>query len=115
MFFSKSLKQVVVMTAVFLFPLLPALAQQPSGIRGIVTDPTGAVIPDATITLTSASGEKFTAISSADGTYVVRGLPAGVYQLNASAAGFAAYLRPGVQVSAGAMRNVDIKLQIEIQ
>jgi Carboxypeptidase regulatory-like domain len=115
MFFSKALKNFVLMTAVLLFPLLPALAQQAAGLRGLVTDPTGAVIPGATITLTSASGEKSMATSGADGTYILRGVPAGVYQLSASAAGFASYLRPGIQVSAGATRALDIKLQIEIQ
>ncbi len=115
MFFSKTIQHFVLMIAVFLFPLLPALAQQGSVLHGVVTDPTGAVIPNATITLTSATGEKSTATSGADGTYVLRGVPAGVYQLNASAEGFASYLRPGVQVAAGATRAPDIKLQIEIQ
>ncbi len=115
MFFSKALKLFVLMTAVVLSPILPALAQQGAGLRGLVTDPTGAVIPDATITLTSATGEKSTATSGADGSYVFRSLAPGVYQLNVSAAGFAAYLRPGVQVTAGATRALDIKLQIEIQ
>lgn len=115
MFFSKSLKHFLWMTAMFLFSLLPAAAQQATALRGVVTDPTGAVIPDATITLTSATGEKSTATSGADGTYTLRGVPAGIYQLNASAAGFAAYLRPGLQVATGAMRNLDIKLQIQIQ
>ena len=115
MFFSKALKLFVLMTAVVLWPILPTLAQQGASLRGLVTDPTGAVIPDATITLTSATGEKSTATSGADGNYVFRNLAPGVYQLNVSAAGFASYLRPGVQVTANVTRALDIKLQIEIQ
>ena len=60
MFFSKALKLFVLLTTVVLSSILPAVAQQGTGLRGLVTDPTGAVIPDATITLTAATGEKST-------------------------------------------------------
>src|SRR4051812_12337409 len=115
MFFSKALKHFVLMAAVFLMPFLSAMAQQGTCLRGLVTDPTSAVIPDAAITLTAATGDKSTAISGADGCYVFRGLPSVGDRMTVSAAGFAPYLRPGFQVAAGATNALDIKLQIEIQ
>ncbi len=114
MFFFKRLKFFAVAVAV-LSCVVPAVAQQGGGLRGTVTDPTGAVIPGATVVLQSATSAKYTATSGADGTYVLRGVPAGTYQLNVVAGGFASYMRPAVQVAADAVRSLDVKMQIELQ
>ncbi|HEX9004885.1 MAG TPA: carboxypeptidase-like regulatory domain-containing protein, partial [Blastocatellia bacterium] len=59
--------------AVFLVTLaIPCLAQiTTTGIRGIVRDPSGAVIPGATIKLTDeATGIEQTTVSSSDGGFI---------------------------------------------
>jgi Carboxypeptidase regulatory-like domain len=114
MFVSK-MKYVAMLLA--LIPCLPTalMGQQAASVHGVVADPTGAVIPGAIVTLTSAKAEKFTATSGGDGTYQIRSVPQGVYQLTVSAGGFAAFLRAGVIVTAGAAKTLDVKLEIEIQ
>jgi hypothetical protein len=83
-------------------------------IRGSVTDPSGAVIPNATITATSASGQTFTAVSDSGGAYLLRGLPPSTYSMTAVAAGFAAKTTPAIAVTAGAPKHLDIALVIEV-
>ena len=91
-------------------------APSPSGtLRGQVTDPSGAVIPQAVITITSASGKSFTATSDSGGSYVVRALPPGTYSVKATAPGFAAYASPAVVIAAGPSKRLDVALAIEIE
>ena len=65
-------------------------AQDNAGLTGVVTDTTGAVIPDTTITLTNpARGLKFSAKTNNDGSYRFPNVPpAGAYVLSFSHAGF---------------------------
>jgi hypothetical protein len=70
---------------------VPALAQSTTSgtITGTVVDPTGAVIPGATITVTDLSTKaKRTTVSSAEGQYVLVDIPPGNYSVLASKAGF---------------------------
>ncbi len=61
----------------------------PGQIGGYVTDPTGAVIANARITLTSSdNGISRTAASDASGRWIIAGLPSGNYKINAESAGF---------------------------
>src|ERR1017187_4739063 len=70
--------------------LLSAQAQTGS-IRGTVADPSGAVVPSATVTLTSASGASRFALSGGDGAFVIDQLDSGSYTLSANAEGFAPF------------------------
>jgi hypothetical protein len=61
----------------------------PGQIGGYVTDPTGAVIANARITLTSSeNGISRTAASDASGRWIIAGLPSGNYKIKAESAGF---------------------------
>ena len=94
-----------------------ATAQSPAStgsIRGSVADPSGALIPQATITATSASGQVFTATSDSGGVYTLRGLPPGTYTLKTTAQGFSVNINQGVIVTAGAPKHLDIALVIEV-
>src|SRR5580692_9074721 len=88
----------------FIFAALPfaAMAQQtPAGgatVHGMVVDPDDALIPGATVTLTSASGKAQTTVSKDDGTYTFHGVAAGTYSLTATATGFASFANPAVAV-----------------
>jgi hypothetical protein len=82
--------------------------------RGSVLDPSGAVIPNASITATSSSGQTYSAVSDGAGAYVVRGLPSGTYSVKATASGFAAFAQSGVIVSAGSALRLNIALVIEV-
>lgn len=59
-----------------------------AGVSGRVTDPTGAVVASATITLRDASGKTRQTTTGTDGSFHLTELPAGRYDLMATATGF---------------------------
>src|SRR5262245_51788394 len=69
----------------------PVIAQNPTGsIRGVVRDQQGAVILNASVTVTNkATGAVRTANTGGDGIYAVENLPAGDYEIKIEATGFA--------------------------
>ena len=68
------------------------LAQTPTGaIEGEVTDPTGATVPNAQVTITEVATSRTIPLSTGvDGRYSVRNLLPGVYRIKVEAQGFAA-------------------------
>jgi protocatechuate 3,4-dioxygenase beta subunit len=75
-----------------LFSAAPAWAQTASTalVLGTVTDPGGAVVPDATVSLTNtATNETKTLTTNSAGQYVFPGIAPGTYTLKVSKAGFA--------------------------
>ena len=65
-------------------------AQTASGtLRGRITDPSGAVIPKATVIATTADGKSATAVTNSQGIYEFKGLAPGDYTVTATAKGFA--------------------------
>ncbi len=93
----------------------PLFGQANTGaLRGQVTDPTGAVIPQAQVTATSAGGKASSAQADGGGAYQVRGLQPGTYSITASSPGFASYTST-VTVAPGQSRTLNIALQIETQ
>ena len=91
-------------------------AQTASGtLRGRVTDPTGAVIPQATITATGSTGQKTTAVTNNQGTYELKGLSAGSYTITTAAKGFAVSTEQNFAISADQVQQFDIALEIQVQ
>lgn len=83
-------------------------------IHGQVADPTGAVVPNATVTVLNAGGQTVaTATSSATGAYEVHGLAPGTYTLQAKAEGFAIYASKPITIAPGQSRQRDIALTIQ--
>ncbi len=82
-------------------------------INGTVTDNTGAVVPNATITVTDeAKGTNFTAQSNESGEFVVQRLIPDPYDVKVTATGFNAFEEQHVQVNADASPKVDAKLNV---
>lgn len=91
-------------------------AQAGSGVlRGRVTDPSGAVVVKAVVSITSAQTGTKTAITNGQGRYEIRDVTAGTYSLTAVARGFALFRRENVIVSASRTENLNISLKIEQQ
>lgn len=91
----------------------PAAAQYRAGIQGSVTDSSGAVIPDASVTLTSKeTGISKTATSNASGTYVFNGLAPGNYSLSAEKTGFKKGVVENLRVGAEQMQSVVVQLEV---
>lgn len=92
-----------------------AMAQQQTAeLTGNVTDPTGAAIPGATITVTnSLRGIKVTAESNAAGQYIVPLLPpANGYEITVAEKGFQTSTRTGITLQVAQTAEVNIALSI---
>ncbi len=94
----------------------PAAGAPTVTVRGHIADPSGALIPDAKVTIANALGvtQKSTT-SDAAGSYTVTGLPAGSYIVQASVDGFAPFTSPTIKIEAGQSKRVDISMAIEAE
>jgi hypothetical protein len=85
-------------------------------IRGHITDPTGALIPGAKITVTTPDGKTAgTATADASGAYEVRGLAPGQYIVRAEYAGFASFQSQPITLNANQSKRVDIAMAIQVE
>ena len=83
------------------------------GINGTVTDNAGAVVPGATVTITEVdTGAVKTAPSSSGGEFLFQDLPLGTYTVTVSASGFSTVKTDKVNVSAGVIFTLPVKLPI---
>lgn len=89
------------------------MAQAPTGtISGVVTDDTGAVIPNATVTITNkATNISRTATTNAEGAYTAPALNAGDYEVRAEVKGFRTLVRAAT-VQAGESTQVNMPMQL---
>src|SRR5438874_343198 len=80
---------------------LPVFGQKVTGtIRGIVTDPTGAVVPNAQVTAKNVStGEERNATSNSAGEYSFPELTPGTYDVSVTGANFKEFVAKGVQLN----------------
>src|SRR6059058_4111655 len=84
---------------ILLATLLVAHAQSSTSLRGVITDPTGAVIPGAVVSLTNqGTGFKRQTLSGEDGVYQFLQAPPGTYEVTAEKAGFTTVARDTVQL-----------------
>lgn len=82
-------------------------------LSGSVTDPNGAVVPGATVTVkSSATGITRTVTSGDDGSYQIIGLPPGNYEVTATAATFKKVVISPVKISIGQNSALGIKLEV---
>ena len=80
---------------------------------GTVTDPTGAAIANARVTLTNpATDLKLTTTTNSSGNYTVKEVPPGVYKITVEASGFKTVSNNAVTGNAGTIAHVDFKMQI---
>ena len=93
---------------------LGAMAQIQNGqFAGTVTDPSGAAVANAKITVSNqATGLAVTATSNATGSYLIPELPPGTYKITVEAAGFKTYSNVGVTLNAGTIAHVDAKMTL---
>jgi hypothetical protein len=82
-------------------------------IQGTVADPTGAVIPGATVTITAASTQvKHTAHTDGSGVYVFPNLDIGTYSLTVAAPGFETYTKTGNVLEVGSSIAINVGMTI---
>lgn len=80
---------------------------------GTITDPSGAVVPNATVTITNTSTNQSFEIATNDrGEYSAQNLPAGTYTLNVSSGGFQSLNVTNLNVRPGLRSKFDANLQL---
>lgn len=99
---------------ILLIGALPAFAQRTTGtITGVVTDPSGAVVPGVSVVATDdATGVKTTAVCTTDGVYTVLYLTPGTYTVNFEKAGFKKFIRKGIVVQLSQVARVNARLEL---
>jgi Carboxypeptidase regulatory-like domain len=90
-----------------------ARAQVSASIKGIVTDPSGAPVPGATVTTRNTeTGAARNAVTDDAGRYQFVWLPVGQYEVAVTKPGFQEAIRGGIQLVVGEEASVDLKLQV---
>ncbi|MBV8809323.1 MAG: TonB-dependent receptor, partial [Acidobacteriaceae bacterium] len=94
----------------------PINAQYRGSFQGTVTDATGAVVQDATVTLTSKETNiSKTATTSSSGTYSIQGLAPGTYSLSVEKTGFAKKVLDTVTLASEQAQTQDVQLELPQQ
>ncbi len=82
-------------------------------VSGVLTDPTGAVIPGAKLTLTDQDkGYALNATSDNTGRYLYRSIPPGVYSVTAEMPGFEKTVRTGIRVDVNENATANLSLKV---
>src|ERR1044072_5372478 len=93
---------------------LTAVAQSNKAtITGTISDPNGAVVKDAKVTVTNiATNEAREATTSDDGTYTIPAIDPGVYRVTVDASGFSPWFIEEVKLDTGSRQAVDVALTV---
>jgi len=82
-------------------------------IRGVVTDPSGSVVPNATIALADATtGALRQTKSNAQGEYEIFGLRSGTYKVTVNSSGFASKVIDNVVVQGSSVVGINVSLKL---
>jgi len=84
-------------------------------LTGVVSDPSGAVVPQAKVKLVNEkTGDARETVTNNDGYYTFAGMAVGdlTYKLTVEAKGFVTYDAPGIQLLGGEKRNVNVVLKV---
>jgi hypothetical protein len=94
-------------------PAAFAQATTAGTVTGTVTDPSGAVVAGATITMTELTTKaKLTTVTNKDGSYVVANVPPGTYSITAGKDGFSTDVIASQEVSVGAQTTANFRLAV---
>jgi hypothetical protein len=112
-------KHALILFGAFVFAAIastcvPLIGQTTYGsIAGAVTDPSGAAVAGAEVTLTNVgTSEKRTQTTKEDGLYLFPNLLPGRYRIDVGKTGFKRYSRPEVDVDVNQTVHVDAALQV---
>jgi hypothetical protein len=110
----RSLLACLIAVGLILAGVSSAAAQTTTGsILGDVVDPSGAVVPGATVTITdSDTGLTREAVTDEVGSYRVAGLVPAEYEITVQMQGFSTVNRPGVQLPIQGEIKLDFELQV---
>jgi hypothetical protein len=99
--------------ALLLGSLLYAQTASTGALSGVVSDPSGAVVPNAEAKITSDStGETRTTHTRGDGTFVFPLLPAGDFRVTVAAEGFDIAVRTGIRINVAETTRLNVELAV---
>ena len=109
----KSLRVQCIGVAILALAFAASAQVQNGQFTGTVTDPSGAALPNARVTITNqGTGLSVTATTNQSGLYVAKELPIGTYKLTTEASGFKTASDTNVVLNAGVIAHVDFKMQL---
>jgi len=107
---------VVLLLLVVTAPFLAGQAAGNASLQGNIVDQTGAVIPDAAITLTNAATAiTRTAVSDTKGQYSFPNTAVGTYNLSVTKAGFQTYTQTGIVLEVGSAISINVPMTVGSQ
>ncbi|HEY6333385.1 MAG TPA: TonB-dependent receptor, partial [Blastocatellia bacterium] len=113
---SKTIRPGLIFSAVFLALLIAGAAygqEATARIIGTVTDPQGAIIPDAKVTITNAVTKvTYPTLSLKDGSYQIFSLPIGSYFVTVEKDGFKTAVSAQYNLEINQVQRVDIKMEV---
>ncbi|MEO8372627.1 MAG: carboxypeptidase-like regulatory domain-containing protein [Candidatus Solibacter sp.] len=84
-----------------------------ASVLGVVSDASGAAIPNAAVTATNVATNVHTETrSDSTGRYLLPQLQPGAYRVDAMAAGFKKYLHSGIELNVGQQAQIDIAMAV---
>ncbi len=88
-------------------------AQFSSGLEGTVFDPTGAIVPNATVTLHEENtGVEHTAVTSSVGIYRFTALPPSIFSATVKASGFQPQVIKDISIQVAETRTLNVNLKL---
>jgi len=111
------LLRVTIATVVLALIAFTGYAQTFRGaINGAVTDPSGAIVPGATVAARDqATGLEHATVTTSGGQFAIQDLPVGAYKVTVTVTGFSTYVVDNVGVTAGAIYTLPVKLSLRQQ
>src|SRR5437588_5013014 len=108
------MRRFILATVIVLFVAMAVNSQTFRGaINGTVSDPSGAVVPRAQVKATEvATGVEHSTVTTADGQFAFQDIPLGFYKVSVIAPGFAGRTVDKVEVTAGNIYTLPIKLSL---
>jgi carboxypeptidase family protein len=109
------MRKLFLVVLVILTLSLAANAQTFRGaINGTVTDPSGSSVPNAQVKATeAATGIDHTTVTTSDGAFAFQDIPLGFYKVTVTATGFPTYAVDKVEVKAGSIYTLNVKLTLQ--
>src|SRR5689334_22345455 len=109
------MKRLIVVILIAFSLAVAANAQTFRGaINGTVTDPSGGSVPNATVKATeTATGIDHNTTTTSDGAFAFQDIPLGLYKVTVTAGGFPPYAVDRVEVSAGQIYTLNVKLTLQ--
>jgi len=111
---SRSQRLAVLLVSLLALAALTFSQSATSSLRGSVTDPKGAVVQGATVTLSNpATGFSRATTSGSDGVYQFLEVPPATYTLTVTVAGFATVKREKVTLQVSQPATLDVMMQVK--